>query len=84
MVQAEIGNNAINPGVKRALKTEVPDVPVGLQEGLLIDIVRVGVGAGQVQRQAQHGLVILAHQCLESGTVSALGGANQFAIIDPT
>jgi hypothetical protein len=45
---------------------------------------RVSVRSRQVQGQAQNGLVILAHQCLESCTISALSGAYQLTVVNST
>jgi hypothetical protein len=62
MVQAQVGHNAVKPGVERALEAEVPDVSIGLQEGLLVDILGVLLGTGQVQGQPQDRLVVLPDQ----------------------
>jgi hypothetical protein len=59
-------------------------MPVRFEKGFLIDVMGVGVRSSQVQGQAQDGLVVLAHQCLESCAVSALSGAYQLTVVNST
>jgi hypothetical protein len=59
-------------------------MPVGFEKGFLVDVMGVSVRASQVHGQAQDGLIILAHQCLESCTVSALRGTYQLTVVDST
>ena len=35
MIEAEVGDDPVNPGIKRALEAEIPDMAIGLQEGFL-------------------------------------------------
>src|SRR5437762_14897 len=65
LIQAQIGDNAINPRIERALEAEITDVAVGFQESFLVDILGVVLAAGQVQRQAKHLLLILLDQGVE-------------------
>src|SRR5579872_3086684 len=76
LIQTKVGDNAVNPRVERALEAEVSDIPEGLQKRFLIDILCVVLGAGEMQRQAQHLRFILTHQRVESHTRALLRLAN--------
>src|SRR5262249_32720267 len=41
VVQADVGDDAVEPGVKTALKAEAMKVAVNLQKGFLIDVARI-------------------------------------------
>src|SRR5260370_11122851 len=82
MVQAKIGHNAINPGIKRALEAKASDVLVSLEEGVLIDVLGVVLGAGEMERQPQNRLIVVTHQFLEGGAVPALRLADEDRIVD--
>ena len=55
---------------------------IGLQEGFLINVLRLGFRAGQMHGQAQHRLVVLAHQLLKRSAGAALRLAYQIGIVD--
>src|ERR1035437_7791288 len=80
VVQAKVGDDPVEPGVERALKPEVSQVAIGLQERLLVDVLGVLLVAQHVQRQAQDRLVETAHQRVERGPVSALRLADEVII----
>ena len=82
MVEAEIGDDAVQPGVEGAFKAEAAEIAVGLEKGFLIDILGVGFRGGQPQRQPQYRLIVLAHQFFEGHAVAALGLANQDVIVN--
>src|SRR5260370_2521205 len=82
MVQATIGNNAINPGINRALEAKASDVLVSLEEGVLIDVLGVVLSAGEMERQPQNRLIVVTHQFLEGGAVPALRLADEDRIVD--
>src|SRR5258707_11172190 len=82
MIEAQVGYDAVNPGVERTLEAKASDVLVGLEEGVLIDILGVVLGAGQVQRQAQDGVIVVTHEFLEGGAVPALRLADENRIVD--
>ena len=83
VVQAQIGHDPVNPGVKRALKPEAPDVLVGLQERVLINILGFVFRSGKVQCEPQHRLVVVVYQFLERSTAAALRLANEHRVINP-
>src|SRR5215467_13828652 len=81
MIQAKIGDDAVNPGVEGALEAKVDDVPVSFEEGFLVDILCVRFGVGEMQRQAKDRLVVLPDKRLKRSSVTALRGTNQIAVI---
>src|SRR5260370_19296937 len=83
LVQAQIGHDPVNPGVKRALEAEPADVLVSLQEGFLINVLGFVLRSGQVQRQPKHRLVVVAHQFLERGAAAALSLPPQLSLLNP-
>ena len=52
LVETQVGDDAVNPGVERALKAEIVDIAVSLQKGVLVNILRVLLGAASCGRQA--------------------------------
>src|SRR6266852_7221326 len=81
MVQANIGDDAIQPGVKAAFKAETMEIAVDLQESFLINVARVLGTLHQIQRQPQHVAVIAAHQFLESSAASGLRFRDYAALV---
>ena len=71
LVQAKIGHDPVDPGIKRALEAEISDIPECLQKGFLINILGVVLGSGQVQGQPKNLLLILAHQGVKRSTRAA-------------
>src|SRR5208282_2837917 len=69
-------------GVERTLEAKAANVLVCLEEGILINVLRVVLGAGEMQRQPQHRLVVVPHQLLEGSAVAALRLADQYRIVD--
>ena len=46
MVEAEVGDDAVDPGVEGALEAEVAEVAISLEEGLLLDVLGILLGTG--------------------------------------
>ncbi len=82
MIEAEIGNDAVDPGIEGTLKTETAQILVGLEEGLLINVLSVRLRSRQVQRQPQHRLIVMTHQDLEGRAVSLLRLADQTRVVN--
>ena len=82
MVQANVGNDAVEPGVKAALKAESVEIAVDLKEGFLIYVPGVLGPLHQVQRQAQHVPVEAAHQFLESRAAARLRFRDQRSLVE--
>ena len=81
LIKAEIGDDAVDPRIKRALEAEVADVPEGFQKCLLVDVFGIVLAAGQVQRQAQNLVLILAHQRVEGHARARLRLADQLHLL---
>src|SRR5215471_12073617 len=81
VVEAEVGNDPVNPGIERTFKTEITNVTVGFEESFLIDVLSVCLRVGEMKSQPQHRLVVLTNQRLKRSPVTALRGANQIAVI---
>ena len=81
LIEANVGDDAIEPGIKAALETESMEVAVDLQEGFLVDVARVLGTLHQVQRQPQHVAVVAAHQFLERMAGARLRLDHQTALV---
>jgi hypothetical protein len=81
MVEAQIRHDAVDPGIERALEPEAADVDVSAQEGFLVDVLAVFLGAGEVNRQAEYGPVVLANQFFKSGGIAELCSADELRVI---
>src|SRR5215469_11651027 len=82
MVKTQVGDDAVHPGIEGALEAEIPQMAIGLEKGLLVNILRLGFRAGEMERQTKHRLVVLADEFLKRSARSALRFAYQIAIID--
>src|SRR5271156_2027987 len=82
MIEAKIGHDTVNPGVKRALKAKIPDALVRLQESFLINILSFVFRAGEMQGQPQHCLVVTPHQLLEGSAIATLRSADKKSVVD--
>ena len=77
LIKAEISHNPVDPGIERALETEVADIPERLEKGLLVNVFCIVLGTSKMQGQPEHLLLILANQCIECRPGARLGFANQ-------
>jgi hypothetical protein len=84
MVETQIGHDAVDPGVEGALKPETADVDVSPQEGFLVDVLAVFLGAGKMDCQAEHGPVVLANQFFKGGGIAELCSADELRVIYPS
>ena len=76
LVQADIGHNPVQPGMKAAIEPERMQVPVDPEKRFLVHVARILRRAEQVHGQPEHTLVVCADQLLESVLVAALGRPN--------
>ncbi len=83
MVQTEIGDDAIDPGIEGTLKAETRQIDVGAQKRFLINVLPIFRRPGEVDGQAEHGAIVLPDQFFESGRVALLRLANQRGIVHP-
>ncbi len=81
VVQADVGDDAVEPGVKAAFKAETVQIPVNLEERFLIDVAGVLGPLHEIEGQAQDIAVIPANQFLESGAVSRLRFRHQHPLV---
>jgi len=72
VVQANIGNDAVQPGIEAALKPEPVQIFVDPHETFLVDVTGVFGTMNQIEGQAQNLAVIAVHQLLECQTVARL------------
>ena len=82
MVEAEIGHDAVDPGVEGALEAEVAHALVRLQERFLINVLGFVLRSGEMHGQPENGLVVMPHQLLEGSAIAALRFADQQRVID--
>src|ERR1700692_16249 len=82
MIETEVGYDAVDPGVEGTFKAETSKILIGLEESLLIHVLRVRLRSGEVQRQPQNRLIVMTHEYFEGGAVSLLRLADQSRIVD--
>ena len=82
MVDAQVYNDSVYPGVKRAFKPESIEVAIGAEKGLLVDILGVFLGTGNMQRKPEHSLIVISDQFLECGSVALLRPTNHFEVVN--
>jgi hypothetical protein len=77
MIKTQIGHDAINPSIERALEAKVPHALVRFQERFLINVLGFAFRPGKVHGETEHRLVVVVHQFLESGAIATLRFADQ-------
>src|SRR5580658_3149967 len=82
MIQAEVRDDPVDPRVEGALKTKAAQILVGLEEGLLINVLSVRLRSRQVQCQPQYRLIVMTHQHLEGRAVSLLRLPDQTRVVN--
>src|SRR5882762_9853645 len=82
MIEAEVGDDPVDPRVEGTFKTEAAQILVSLEEGLLIDVLGVRLRSRQMQRQPQNRLIVMTHQDLEGSAVSLLRLADQTRVVN--
>src|SRR5712692_7498871 len=81
VIEAEIGHNAIDPGVKRTLEAKARQVYVCPEKRLLINVLTILLRAGEMDGEAQHGAVVLPDQFFEGGGIALLGFADKQGVV---
>ena len=82
MIQAEIGHDAVDPGVKGAFESKVANTFVRLQKCILINILGFVLGPGKMHGQPEDRLIIMPHQFLKGSAITALRFTDQPRVID--
>jgi len=72
IVEADVGGDAVKPGLEVGVGAKRVEVAVGAQEGFLVDLLSLFDGAEHVPGQAKDTTVAGAHQPLEGVRVAAL------------
>src|SRR2546429_8420502 len=75
-----VNGYAIQPGVEGAVAAKLRQSPIGLDEGFLSDILRLGWVAHVAHDQLDEFVLVLEHQRIECPLVSALDAAYQAQI----
>src|SRR4051812_49330552 len=84
VVEAKISDDAVDPGVERALKAKAAQVLVGLQKGVLVNVLCVGFGTGEAEREPQNTLVVVADEFFERGAIATLRLSDQSVVVHAT
>ena len=72
LVETEVGDDAVDPGIEGALKAEVADIAVGLEEGFLVDVFRIVLGTGEMEGETEDLVLVLADQGVKGGAGAGL------------
>jgi hypothetical protein len=81
MIETQIGDNAVDPGVERALKPEAANIYVSPEKSFLVNILAIFLRPSEMNRQAKHGPVVLPNQFFESSGVAELSPADELRVI---
>ena len=81
MIEAKVGHNPVDPGVEGTFKTKAANVLVCLEEGILVDVLRVVFRTGKVESESQDSLVVVTYEFLEGSAVAPLRLADQHRIV---
>src|SRR5262249_51235134 len=72
VVQADVRDDAVKPGVKAALETEAMEIAIDFEKCFLVNVPGVLWTLHEVQRQAEDIAVIAADEFLKSSAVTGL------------
>ena len=78
LVETEVGDDAVDPGIERALEAEVADVAVGFEEGFLVDIFRIAFRTGEMEGEAEDLVLVLADEGVKGYAGAGLRFADEF------
>jgi hypothetical protein len=81
MIERNVCDDPVKPGVKAALEPEAMEIPVNPQEAFLVNISRIFAAMNQIQGEPQHFSVIAPDELLEGQTVSRLRIPNERMIV---
>ena len=80
MIEADVGDDAVRPGIKAALETEARQIPVNFQESFLVDVAGIFRPVQNVQGDSQDIAVVAVDQFFKGFAVPGLGAFNQGAL----
>ena len=72
VIKAKISHNAVDPRVERTFEAETSQVDVGAEECLLVHVLAILLRTGEMNRETQHGTIVLPDQFLERFIVALL------------
>src|SRR5215470_16035714 len=82
VVQADVGDDAVEPGVEAALEAETMKIAVNLEKSFLINVAGIFRAFHQVQGEAQNIAIETADQFLKSGPVASLRFRHQSSLVE--
>ena len=82
VIAAQVGDDALDPGIERALEAESSDIAVSAQKCFLINILRIFGRVRQVGSQPQDGAIVVSNKCFEGGSIALLRTTHQPGVID--
>jgi hypothetical protein len=82
MIQAQIRYDPVNPSVERTLKAEAADVLISFQERVLVNVLSVLFGSGEMEGEPQYRVIVVTDEFLEGGAVPALCLPDEHRVID--
>ena len=81
MIEADVGDDAVRPGIKAALEAEARQILVNFQEGFLINVAGIFGLVQNIQGNSQDVAVVAVHQLFKRFAVAALRAFDQGALI---
>src|SRR5208282_1340754 len=81
MIETEISYDAVDPGIERALEAKAWQVYVRPKKRFLINVLTILLRTGQMDGEAQHGVVVLLDQFFEGGGIALLGLADKQGVV---
>lgn len=81
VIDAEVRDNAVEPGVKTRLALEVVDIAVNFDKGFLNNVERIFLVPQESVRHSKDFALIALIEQSESSPISGLGGCDQFSVI---
>src|SRR5947209_3554149 len=82
MIEAEIGDNAVDPRIKRALESKPRQFDISAQESFLVNILTILRRTGEANRHAENRSVILMNKLLEGCGIALLRSPNQLRVVN--
>ena len=81
MIQTEIRNDPVKPGVETAIEAERVEVAVNAEKGFLINVRRIVRRAQKIQCEPENTLIVGLDQLGKGVLIALLGGAGRKSAI---
>ena len=82
-VEGPVQGDPVDPGEELAPSLELGELVIGLEKGVLRDVVGVARLAREMERQRVHARTVLSHQLVEGVGVSTLGSGHELGGFRP-